>query len=619
MKLTNCNCGEKVDCGCELEFDYYETDTTSVLTVGNLVDVASSANCEFTDYVIDWYYESDPDIKFTTGAGDDPDITYTHPFIGIESIPVEGGTWKPIVRYIVIAGAKIFTSPKSCQKWCDMTINLPEIEVNPFTCSSSVGPYAVYYTHRLEYNCLINKVEDAEQTVRFNLDTDGSVTDFAWYFNGYEIADRITFIYCDVDGNELETLGDWVVGTDTEWNLSSTPKHIKTTYIKRVIHLPTYTLGDFLKIKIIPSYVSGNPLTMWLLDMKCLYSFSCLELTANMQTPDEESIEVTYNETECRYEVNFETLAIPPNPYSYDFGKYFINYIIWSGQGVLTWYDGQVTFYLYDEYVRGYFGYPIYTGNSVIQHGNCTIQKSGTTLTITFENETDYLAWKTSWNNVLANSHWTDYSSDPTNILHYKYIYLIYKDVQVEGTPGETCADPGVAYGYYIAYDSVYDSGTGFDDINFVIVIELVEDENGYSDISCSDVYDVVNYRVGYANSLRSSDNFTKTINCRYANPFTFYYGYTVTQPAQTSFKYFEALTVYNYSFDDGPCEIWDLLDTIVYPQNTQYLYYMAALYITLTEESGTTYWHAYSVLDENGRMLTNPGDYTLIAEGEVV
>lgn len=619
--ISNCNCAEMIECGCELEFDYYETGTASVLTVGELVDVGSGSNCGFTDYVIDWYYEDDTDIKFTTGIGSDPDIVYTHPFIGNESIPVVGGTWKPVVRYIVVDGEKVFTTPKPCQKWCDMAINLPEIEVNPLTCSSSVGPYELYYTHKLEYNCLINSVEKASQSVKFILDTDGSTLYFAWRFYGYQVSDRITITYCDVNDNEITTFEDWVVGTDVTWGVYSSPRHFPGNLLNRVIVLPAYTSGDYLLITITPSYVSGNPLTNWILYMKCLETFSCIpELTADMQTTDPDTISVIYNATNCRYEVSFETLAIPPSPYLTDIAKYMGIGQTWTTQGSSTsFYDGKVTFYIYDELINGSLNSAIGIGTRIIQNDNCTIVKSGTTLTITFENETDYLAWKTSWNNVLANAHWTDYSTDPTSELHYKYIVLSYRDVLVEGTPGSSCGDPGTEYGFYISYDSVYDSGTGFDDVNFVITIELIADVNGYVNADCESVYESIANVVNYTNGFISSANFSRTINCRYTSPFGLNYVKKTTSPAQTSFKYWESFTSYDYIYDDGPCELWNLADTIIYSGfYKQYYFYTAGMYVTLTEDSGTVYWHAYSIIDTNGHMLTNVGDYTLIAEGEV-
>lgn len=621
MILSNCNCGEKVECGCELEFDYYETGTASVLTVGELVDVSSGSGCEIEGYVIDWFYEDEPDIKFTTGIGDDPDIVYTHPFIGTESIPVEGGTWIPVIRYVVINGKKIFTEPKPCQKWCDITVNLPDIEVNPFSCSSSVGPYGTYYTHKLEYNCLVNNVEKAGQSIKFILDTDGSTLYFAWQFYGYEISDRITIIYCDVIGNELQTLEDWVIGADTSWGVYASPKRYPSTSLKRVIVLPEYTLGDYLKIVVTPSYVSGNPRTNWLLYMKCLETFNCITtLNANMQTPDPDSISVTYNAANCRYEVSFETLEVPPNALTTDVFKYLMLTQTWTGQGSNTqFYDGVVTFYIYDENTTSSFQYILSFGTNVIQNGNCTIEKSGTTLTITFENETDYLAWKTSWNNLLANSHWTDYSSDPTNYLQYKFLALYYKDVLVEGTPGEVCGDPGTVYAHYISYDSVYDAGTGFDDDNFVITIKLVEDVNGYINADCETVYENINVYVGYANTFRNSSDFTRTINCRYANPINGLYSNLTVNSGQTAFKYWEAFNVYDFVYDDGPCELSNLADIQDLGVYKNYYFYTAGLYVTLTEElDGSVSWHAYSIIDEDGHMLTQLYQYTLIASGVV-
>ena len=56
MILTNCLCPVEVECNCgTLSFDYYNSEATSVLEVGELV---ASGECELDGYVIDWYVDS---------------------------------------------------------------------------------------------------------------------------------------------------------------------------------------------------------------------------------------------------------------------------------------------------------------------------------------------------------------------------------------------------------------------------------------------------------------------------------------------------------------------------------------------------------------------------------
>ena len=75
MILTNCLCPVEVECNCgTLSFDYYNSEATSVLEVGELV---ASGECELDGYVIDWYVDSE--LVLTTGVGDDPDIQAYHP------------------------------------------------------------------------------------------------------------------------------------------------------------------------------------------------------------------------------------------------------------------------------------------------------------------------------------------------------------------------------------------------------------------------------------------------------------------------------------------------------------------------------------------------------------
>jgi hypothetical protein len=610
--ISNCNCAEKIECGCELEFDYYETGTTSVLTVGSLVDVSSASSCDIEGYVIDWYLDDvDSEVQFTTGIGNDPDIVYNQPFIGIESIPVVGGTWIPVIRYIVIDGVKVFTTPHSCQKWCDMTINLPEIEVNNFTCSSSTGPYGVYYTHQLQYNCLVNNIEKAGQVVRFDLDNDGTVTDFAWKFTGYTVGDRIEIIYCDIDNNEIEILEDWVIGTEVVSDLTSVPKKLGMSDLRRVIHLPSYTLGDYLKIRITPSYISGNPLTNWVLLMKCFHNnFTCLStLNFNMQSVDIDTIEISEDSANCYYEVHFHTLETPQNPNSYDVGKYMSWYQIWTGQGSDTsFYDGQVTFYIYQERIVGNFAQTANFGSCVNQNDHVTIAKVGTQLKFTFEDGADYTDWKTSYNTLLANSHWTDYSSDGTDILHYKFFRIDY-------LIAEGCGDPFSVYDLLISYDSVFT----WDDINYILTIDLAEDVNEYVDEDCSNTYEQISTWVGYVHNTYVLANFSRTTKIRYTNPLLGVYLYENALSAQSAFTYYESFVFYAYSYDpvNGPCPLFE--QSFVQYSGTAsavYMFITAQMRIVFTSESDpVNNWKAYRVINEDGVLYTNSADYVLIKE----
>src|SRR6056297_277082 len=98
MKLTNCTCAKKIDCNCFPYFDQYTEQSVSVLEVGNLISDA----CTFDEYVIDWY--RDGQLVFTSGVGNDPDITIFHPMTGDSAVPVPSGTYTPVLRYVVLNG-----------------------------------------------------------------------------------------------------------------------------------------------------------------------------------------------------------------------------------------------------------------------------------------------------------------------------------------------------------------------------------------------------------------------------------------------------------------------------------------------------------------------------------
>ena len=117
MIITNCNCGKKLACGCTLSFSSYIANPVSVLDVGTL----QGGTCTFSEYVIDWF--RDGAFYLTTGVGNAPDISAYHPFTGAAAIPVAGGTYVPVLRYVVLTGqtTKIFSSKRFSDS-CDSSL-----------------------------------------------------------------------------------------------------------------------------------------------------------------------------------------------------------------------------------------------------------------------------------------------------------------------------------------------------------------------------------------------------------------------------------------------------------------------------------------------------------------
>ena len=207
MRLNNCNCGERIDCGCTVSFDSYQASSVSVLSVGNLV----GGSCTFDAYVIDWYVDGQRTL--VSGKGNDPAIQAHHPFTGSAAIPVIGGTWVPKIRYVVIGGEVIYNGYRKCDRWCDSLEGLPTINVSSIGCgmknlTNSLYDYLISYNTSQDYSL-------ASRTIRFDLPTDLSAVYFAFYFYGQDVADQI-----DIYLNESEQpLTSWIVGTrfNTNW------------------------------------------------------------------------------------------------------------------------------------------------------------------------------------------------------------------------------------------------------------------------------------------------------------------------------------------------------------------------------------------------------------------
>ena len=234
MILTNCNCGEKLDCGCTLSFSSYISNPVSVLDIGSLI----GGTCSLDAYVIDWYRNGE--FYITSGEGGDDDINAFHPFTGTGAIPVPGGTYVPVLRYVVLSGqsTKLFPDKKECSNWCDFTNNLPEvIVVESLDCGktniSGDYQYQMNYVSTQDYSL-------ATRTLNWNLASDTKY--FAFRFQAYTIADKIEIF----KNEETTPIMAWIAGSHLNSNdISTMPYEIKGEVIQ-VLVMDTYTTGDYL-------------------------------------------------------------------------------------------------------------------------------------------------------------------------------------------------------------------------------------------------------------------------------------------------------------------------------------------------------------------------------------
>lgn len=496
-------------CDYATGFSTYTNPSVSVLSVGNLVITGGT----LTEYVIDWYFNTiESGIQFSTGSAGAPGITYSHPFTGNQSIPVESGSWIPRIRYIVVDGIKVFPYHRPWENYCE----LPTITVEPFDCSN--GDTGATYSHTITYDNTLQSYASASRTLRFYLNDDGSTDHLAVRFYGYQISDELKIYYCTALDPNGVLLEDIVVGSDiTSYYTAPTRKHKPLTNLtpyKFVINLSdqSYTLGDYLKIEIIPSYVQPPNLnTNWSLSFNCIpgTGFTCIPASTDIQTIDVDTISMIWNESLCQYELSYNLNGVMSGYASTNAWTY-MNYNL---DGDTSYLNDTNTFLnniggnRLSKSSGASFAF-VSSRNALCANnsGTTSFSKTGPQMVLSFSNENDYLLYKTDYNNTINSANWLNYSADPLSINHYKYWLLYFRDAN-------SCGDAYVDYNNYLSYDAEFI----FDDINFNITINLVlPDPVGYIEAPCENSLSTINARNTLVTNTYNSANFNRSTNVRY-------------------------------------------------------------------------------------------------------
>jgi hypothetical protein len=506
MILTNCNCGEKVNCGCVLSFSNYIQDSISVLDVGTL----EGGNCSFDEYVIDWY--RDGEHALVSGYGSDPGIEAYHPFTGEAAIPVPGGTWIPVLRYVIFQGTteKVFNKPVQCKKWCKFdSSNLPTITISSLYCGligTGVNTPSSYYDYKIAYKTT-QDYSLAARKVFFTLDSDAYY--FAFYFAAYVVADRLKIFH----SSDLNTpLVDIIVGTEqTTHDVESVPKQLDISDVKQFIVLPEYTAGDYLVIEITPSVISSNTSTEWDLNLKCLPQSTHFEVNSfndSIRAWDEDTWTLTFDAVNCEFILSWE--------HRLSVAKWATTYLDRYAGGSWTAYhvsvnNNQVS--ADDNYASASMGNRTTGsyGSKIDSNANINLSKLGNVLTIQCNNQTDYNDLKAGYTNLMSGTWFSDWVDDNTKIEYYRYWQVNWRIAPVQCGDNET---------YKILYIFI-DSDFVWDDVNLKVTITLKSISNGLSDtVPCSTVSSSAATYVGYINNTYNAADYSIDTMCRYTYPF---------------------------------------------------------------------------------------------------
>lgn len=513
--VTNSVCGEEIDCNCIVSFDYYEENSISVLSVGNLV----GDNCEVDAYVIDWY--RDGVHAMVSGKGTDPDIETFHPFIGFEAVPVLAGTWVPVVRYIVVSDDLIFSSQggaaETCGNWCLSLSNLPVIiVVSPLNCDSVSTPLPTPYNYKLSY-ISSQDYNLASRLLTFELPSNLSAKYFAFRFDGFDVADKIQIYF----NEDLTPLTDWTVGTRyTVENTFVQPGTLITSFGKFVLEIPTYEAGDRLIIKITPSVLEDNPRTNWSLSLSCLddsYVFDCDVMEGYNQIID--NVQMIASPETCKYIFKASVPNGPPQ-YSSSTGPLYNLYLyggLTSKSYVYTGYNG-TTKEMSCEFrysTKAVSNTEVVAGalNPIDSFGSIKIKKTGNIFQFICSDSADYDVFVSNYNYI-------------TNRATYSRPYVMFLSSWRTREGG--CGDGAISDTFYFSKNATFTfSGT-------TITITLVE-ETLLPNLPdpCNNTNSSINAYLASVNNTFNRSDFEITTGCRPIGPLG--YAMTFTEASTTT------------------------------------------------------------------------------------
>jgi hypothetical protein len=437
------------------------------------------------DYLIEWRLGSvSGDAVFITGEGSDPLLQAIHPF---EDEIVQSGTLYPVIIYSDFNGQRYTLQPDSGDNYSPDLLQCLElyfVVIDSVNCASGgAGTYSHIYT----YVNTLDPAIDASRTIKFDLNADGSTNFFAWYFQGFEVVDRLTIYYYHI--NDIENpdkLIDWKIGSNlTGDDFTSDPKKYDFSSIHSVIDLQPYNHenGDYLIIEVIPRTEEPTNLnTNWTLSVKCLETFDDNTYENNMRVIDTDTVAMIWDNVNCVYHVTWQNLV------PYTIPTHYENYLDTRYLDYL-----EIAFVGFDYYTKNDFTFHVQLRNKIdttkgsinysttcaALNGSLNITKTGNQLVYTFTNSTDYNFYKTSYNTILANTTWATQSTDP-------YVRSYYNHIFTNERIGTTCGDSYTDQSVYI-WDAenqfVFDDGANTITITLTTFSLPIEED-------CDDLYD---------------------------------------------------------------------------------------------------------------------------------
>lgn len=496
----------------DLSFSSTDVSSPGLLSVGLL-----SSTGTLSSYIIDWHLGSTTgDIVFISGYNPNDTVNAIHPFT---NEPVISGDLYAVIRYITIDGTMYSPTWGIGEYSPDLKICFNYLTVDAITCSSSTTTDNILYTHKYSYSALTDPSTDAERTINFELNNDGSTNYFAWKFITLAVADRITISY--IYGDEITpsvVLEDIIVGNNVPTNdFSSIPYKYDAENFSMITDLSniSYNTGDYLQIHITPRVLEPTTFdTIWTLYFKCFSTFNNDVVPNNFNTLLLDTLTTTNDTINCNNNISIDTATSYYSSYLTDY-EYFT---LVDNSTIMKYNDyGDVTETFHFPYTKQYdlLSYLSIFGGCVQQVGTTNIVKSGTTITFTFSDSTDYNVYKTDYNTAISGiSSFVTYSPDDSNI----YYYLNwFNNVYI----GSSCGDSFTTKEIYYHYST---SSIVFDDGALTITINLSSVTNNVPDLSCDNQYLLSSIVTSRINGTFSEPDFSITTSIRFNRPMVIQY-----------------------------------------------------------------------------------------------
>jgi len=545
---------------CDLGFDFFLTNTISQIVAGNLT---GSCDSVISDYRIDWYEITNPNSPvyiFTTGPLGTlyGSIQHTHPLVGITSVPVPNGIYKPVLTRVNINGINYSSTSIPGFVQADLNNCFSNVTVNsaPLTCVN--GPELGDYSHIVNFSGASEGTSPPPLTMVYQL---GPNTNYlAWKFNAFDVPDNIKISYIGSYYNNQPIVLEFSdVGLNipsSNYSLTINPKLVRTFGFeyKKVTNFSNIirSSGDYLLIQITPN--PTNLKTNFESAFQCLDTFDCSSCWDTYNTQPQQIISGsvsastdTCNVVSVRLKVSGCSISSVQDT---DFYKYtgnmpqspgytFNNNIYTTQQDYSTslWWANtscEVTGQVYNSFC------PAITGNGTVIFTKNQTGAGGTgNILIKCSLIEDFNAYYQSY--LSRMSELSNYSSDPTNINYYKYFTLKQPILSTDSNIAlnAPCGDGQPFREYTIHPSSVVTTGftSGYYTMN--LTMPTITKQIFYTNcqlncnVSLQSIVDSVN-----TSSLSFQMNTTNNKSNRYTAPFNSRTSASILQDSKTSFTF---------------------------------------------------------------------------------